>query len=277
MPFRDLTPTSEFAPLLKEDLAWCIRGLPKTLREALYRNPKIILAGGYIRSRVTREPVKDIDLFAPSQDIGATFLLGLPEVAGDKSKLHKTQNALTVKGVRPSIQMITRWTYTDLDSALQSFDYTLAQAGIQRDPTGEGWIGRCSPTYYADLAAKRLVYTSPVRNEDAGGSILRMLKFYQRGYRIPVESLAAVTARLMAGVDLNHPTLRGGKATGPQAYEAALAHVIKGLLREVDPNLNLDDRAYMTSLALPRGEEAPEDLDNPNDLTPETSTPEDPS
>ena len=50
---------------------------------------------------------------------------------------------------------------------------------------GGEYVGLCNIRFYPDLAARRLVYTSPLRNEDAGGSILRVLKFYQRGYRIP--------------------------------------------------------------------------------------------
>ena len=80
------------------------------------------------------------------------------------------------------------------------------------------------------MAAKRLVYLSPVRSEDAGGSILRVLKFYKRGYNIPLDSLAAVIGRLNSGVD--HRATHGD----PAQYEK----VILGLLREVDPNTPME-------------------------------------
>ena len=59
----------------------------------------------------------------------------------------------------------------------------------------------CSGTFYQDLAAKRLRYTRPARNEDAGGSLLRVLKYYQKGYRIPLESFAGVLTRLISALD----------------------------------------------------------------------------
>ena len=34
--------------------------------------------------------------------------------------------------------------------------------------------------FYPDLAARRLVYTAPVRDEEAGGSLLRVRKFIER-------------------------------------------------------------------------------------------------
>ena len=118
---------------------------------------------------------------------------------------------------------------------IQSFDYTVAKAAVWCSgySTLPGrnieWKSICHDEFYADLAAKRLIYTSPQRNEDAGGSLLRMLKFYQRGYRIPLDSLAAVVARLVMGVDMDHlHAISSDK-------ELAIGKILTGLLHEVDP------------------------------------------
>lgn len=216
------------------DLLWCVRRLPRALVALCKANPsRLVIAGGYIRSRITNEPVNDIDCFVASVADGASMALAYAE--GDEKRVHKTQNALTIKASRPTVQFITRWTYTDPVALLDSFDFTIACAAMWW--SGSAWVSMTHPDYYADLAARRLRYTSPQRNEDAGGSMLRVLKFYQRGYRIPIDSLGAVVARLTMGVE----------QVSRSIDEAQLAKVVTGLLHEVDPNLDPDHIAHLPS------------------------------
>lgn len=230
--------------LTKNDLAHATNRLPKKLAALLKQNPnKIIIAGGYLRSRITGEKVQDIDLFAPNKDDAYRFALqyALASAFGAEpddedrafaeAMIHATDNAYTVKGSWPTVQVIHRWTFDDPVAAIESFDFTIAKAAIWYD--GAAWDSVCHPEYYADLAAKRLVYTSPIREEEPGGSLLRVLKFYQRGYRIPMESLAAVLARLTVGIDWEK--IRNPIEPLGSTPEAALAKVLTGLLREVDP------------------------------------------
>ena len=88
------------------------------------------------------------------------------------------------------------------------------------------------------MASKRLVYRSPARNEDAGGSMLRVLKYYQKGYRIPLDSLGAVIARLIHKLDNERV---------PLSDQKAVAHIITGLLREVDPDIDPLHLAHLPS------------------------------
>jgi len=141
------------------------------------------------------------------------------------------------------VQVIHRWTYDVAEDLVQSFDFTIAKAAVWFDPV-VGWNSMCDETFYPDLAAKRLTYTSPQRNEDAGGSMLRVLKYYQRGYRIPLDSLGAVIARLMSGVEFDK--IREGRE---ETQEKQLAKVVTGLLREVDPNLDPSHIAHLPSEA----------------------------
>jgi len=122
------------------------------------------------------------------------------------------------------VQFITRWLYTDPIQLLGEFDFTVAQAVVwHRDGKWHSLVG---DDFYADLAARRLVYTSPHRAEDAGGSILRVRKFLTAGYTIQAGSLAGVIARLCQGVD---------QIRNLGIDEDYLKRLLTALLREVDP------------------------------------------
>lgn len=222
--------------LSPHDLLWCVRRLPKPVVALFKAHPTdVFLAGGYVRSRISGEHVNDIDLFVRDAANARRFAREI--AGGDENRLHVTPNAITIKRISPTVQFIHRWTFDTPADALASFDFTIAAAAIWWD--GASWQSLCDPDYYADLAGKRLVYRRPSRNEDAGGSMLRVLKFYQRGYRIPLDSLGAVVARLCAGVRLD----------AFAAGEDRSAQVITGLLREVDPAIDPDHISHLPSVA----------------------------
>lgn len=226
--------------LSHHDLLQCVRRLPVQVRNLLKERPDLMVAGGYIRACVAGEKVSDIDIMCPSKDAGAACALLLSKAAGD-AKIHKTDNALTVK-LRPvPAQFITRWTFATPKDALASFDFTIACSAFWWD--GKKWCSATHPEFYADLAAKRLVYLAPVREEEAGGSMLRILKFYQRGYRIPLDSLGAVMARMVKELNFKH--------LEDFAHEARVGKVLTGLLREVDPNIDPDHISHLPTAAEP--------------------------
>lgn len=197
------------------------------------------------------------------------------------SRVIKTDNAYTVAGRgRLSVQFIHRWTYPNPEQLLESFDFTIACGAFWWEPprpdcshvvlrpavdggsdvcldcgaqfraddpaTSAGrWRSLVDDRFYPDLAAKRLVYRSPQRNEDAGGSLLRVLKFYQRGYRVPLDSMGAVIARLMSGV--TEEGLNGLISEG-RTREQAVARVVTGLLREVDPMIDAAHVAHLPAM-----------------------------
>lgn len=205
------------------DLKWCLRRLPSEVREELKSaEGKLILAGGFIRACVAGEEINDIDLLCSSKDKAKSVAERLNSESG--KDVWTSDNAITVKKFSIPVQLIHRWTYDRPEDVIPSFDFTIAKAAIWYSST-IGWTSQVAETFYEDLAAKRLVYTSPERNEDAGGSILRVLKFYQRGYRIPLSSLGAVIARLCQAVDFSNCKT-----------EERTAEIITGLLYEVDPN-----------------------------------------
>ena len=202
------------------DMNYCIRRLPKIVRETMKtEGSKLLLGGGFVRSCITREEVNDIDLFVDSYETEDRIIKLLKT---SKDRLYITRNATTI--LRESgvpIQIIHRWMYKAPEDLIYDFDFSICCAVIwYSDEQPSGVVhGR----YYQDLAAKRLVYMQPTREEEAGGSILRVLKYYRKGYTITLDSFGSVIAKMMSNVDM--------KKTGVE-----LEKVITGLLVEVDPH-----------------------------------------
>lgn len=216
------------------DLSFLVTRLPKKVKEAAksdsWKN-KLFIGGGYIRSVITREPVNDIDIFVSSER-DAEFLSVKLTQANEQSV--KTDNAYTIKS-DPAIQIIHRWVFNSAEDTANSFDFTVCSAVIFVNEDGF-WDSYCHDNFYQDLAAKRLVYTSPIRNEDAGGSLLRVLKYYQKGFKIPLNSYGAVIARLLQSVEFDRLDIKN---------ENEVAKVITGLLRVVDPLIDPTHEAHL--------------------------------
>ena len=220
--------------LIPNDLHRVLANIPRDIRELLKNNPNIILAGGCIRSIIASEKINDYDLFGPSRDELERVAKDLAIARG--GKLHTTANAYTVlTHGRTPVQFIFRWTYAKPIDVVKDFDFSIAQAAIYwdvldpKDNTGH-WMSVISDHYYADIAGKRLRYLSPKREEDAGGSILRVQKFLRAGYFIDVQSFSAVIARLCFGVEQIKNNID----------EEFLSRIISGLLLEVDPMIIID-------------------------------------
>ena len=224
--------------LRPQDLAFVVSRIPSDIRELLKRCTGLMLAGGFIRATIAGEKPTDLDLFGRSveQVKFAAKDLAIRRMGGGGGRLIETRNAITLlKPPRLPVQFILRWTYEKPEEVVASFDFTIAQAAIwwnwiSEDRKEGKWHSFASSSFYPDLAARRLVYTSPARNEDAGGSILRVRKFLERGYNIQAPSLAAVVARLMMGVKFDEWN----------ESEPMLAKVLTGLIREVDPLIVVD-------------------------------------
>ena len=215
--------------------------LPKAVRVMLKVTP-LFVGGGFIRATIAGEKPSDVDIFGPSKEVLEIHALNLANVT--KARLHKTENAWSLFGRGIPIQFINRWLFDSPNQVIKSFDFTICQAVVFWSKDGEGeddgqWVSHCSDEFYPDLAARRLVYTFPDRNEDAGGSMLRVRKFIKRGYGIRVESLAGVMARLHSAVaDEAVGALMGSEEI---TREEALTKIFTGLLREVDPLIDISE------------------------------------
>lgn len=222
--------------LTPADLRNVVQHLPKDVRYRLTRNPsKLFVGGGFIRAIVAGEKPSDIDMFGDTKErlTKAAF-----DLANDRpgSKSHITGNAITLLSPeRMPVQFITRWTFNHPMDLVASFDFTVCQAVVYYE--NGNWKSETGEHFYTDLAARRLVYTFPVREEEAGGSMLRAIKYIKRGYNIQIDSLAGVMARVTKAVhnDMNEQAVQIFLAS-----EQTVARHTKELLREVDPLMVID-------------------------------------
>lgn len=214
------------ATLTLNDLQFVVTRIPRDVRE-LMKKYGLYLGGGFIRETIAQQKPNDIDLFGPNKAILDSASKEIAETR--QARVFATDNAITLTSApRLPVQFITRWLFSTGDDVLASFDFTMCQAVVWWN--GCNWESRVADAFYSDLAAKRLVYTSPIREEAAGGSLMRVRKFLARGYNIQAGSFGAVLARVFVKVRDNHMT----------TSEADVGKVITGLLREVDPLLVID-------------------------------------
>ena len=165
--------------LTTTDLAYCVRRLPKDVTEML-RAHCLFVGGGFIRETIAGAAPKDIDLFGDDKESLSRIAESLSSMR--QGRLHWTDNAITLLSPpRMPLQLITRWCFTEPQSLVASFDFTVCQAVIWFNKDAQTFASACSDSFYSDLAARRLVYTFPMREEEAGGSMMRVRKFLQRG------------------------------------------------------------------------------------------------
>lgn len=187
--------------LKDKDVQKVVDKLPYELID-LMKAEGIFLAGGAIHAVIAGEEVKDFGMFTTSKEYARRLTEWLISSFNNEDYL-ETENAFTVKdcmGLIPDIQFIHRWTFNNEWELIGSFDYTIAQAAIWFE-NGD-WKSVAAPSFYDDLEAKQLVYTAPDREEEPGGSLLRMRKFLRMGYDISSYDMAKVISRLLNGVDL---------------------------------------------------------------------------
>lgn len=218
--------------MVVEDLEWCVRRIPNELKQVMeILGARVAIGGGFIRSCITGDPINDIDLFVPDIDVEALIIERLTKGEGVPSgvRVYRTRNATTITGYMYPIQIIHRWLYDKPEDVLIDFDFSITCAVLwfnKTPATTTGcWAGLVHPMYYQDLAAKRLRYLAPNRDEDVGGSVLRVLKYYRKGYNITLDSFAGTIARLVSKLVV--ADLEDHEHT---------AHILTGLLVEVDPN-----------------------------------------
>lgn len=214
--------------LTKGDLQLVVSRIPKDVRTMLTEQP-LFVGGGFIRETIAGNPVSDIDMFGDTKE-GLVASANYLASRRDGAKMHTTPNAITVIAhPRLPVQFITRWLFDNAGDLVNSFDFTVCQAVVWFDRKNKTWKSSVSEAFYPDLAARRLTYTFPVREEEAGGSMLRVRKFLQRGWNIQAWALAGVIARVAIAARV-----------GPDTDEQSATHAISRKLIEVDPLLLID-------------------------------------
>lgn len=220
-----------WAQLMQNDVSYILVQMPKPLRDMLDDSGGTLwVGGGCIRALVAGERLSDWDVFGTNakdlQDAALRLHAAIPGC-----RFITTRNAYTLaRPGKSAIQFIHRWVTPTPEEMMDIFDFTIAQASVVK--VGPKWLGICSPRFYADLAGRRLIYTSPAREEEPGGSMVRARKFMRRGYDIPLESLGALCSRLVSGV-------RDGADFWTRSEEHR-TRLLTALLREVDPLTVID-------------------------------------
>lgn len=234
--------------LTDHDLQWALLKCPRKLIEIMKRREwagKVFVGGGFLRSIVAGEPINDVDVFVKNTADANKLAMAIsgcsPEsfnhsASRKRDGIFSTDNAHTITNVLPRVQIIHRWNFESPVAVASSFDFTVCCAVFWRAAGNDDWRSHCDDRFYADVASRRLFYRAPVRNEDAGGSALRILKYYQKGYRIPLDSFAAVLARMVLGVESEVLEKRN---------EKEIAKIFTGLLREVDPDIDPSHIAHL--------------------------------
>lgn len=174
--------------LYPEDVTRAVAKLPERVARLLQAQP-VFIAGGYVRDTIAGQRPRDIDVFTPGAECSDACISAL----GGADKAHVTEFAHTFPGT-PPVQVIRRWSFGSPDEIFEHFDFTIARAAIFF-ADGE-WRGVCGSRFYADVAAKRIVFdpTDATRSElDDGGSLLRLCKYLRRGYSASPETISLVT------------------------------------------------------------------------------------
>lgn len=186
--------SEEFGLLLHEDMMRVLAALPREVGEYLRDTQGVYLAGGFIRSIISNEAPSDIDLFL--KEGGDPHLTAESLAHGEE--LFTSEFAHTIPSLVHGylVQVIDKWRFASPEDIIRHFDFTIAQAVIwyeSRD-TRPGWRSKCSHQFYQDLAGRRLHYNRYHKPDelDAGGTLLRVMKFVKRGFNISPEDLADI-------------------------------------------------------------------------------------
>lgn len=179
--------------LCKNDLDWALRKIPNSLKYQIEKDLKYhpyLIAGGFIRSCVSGERINDIDVFTHSKEAAQNFA----DKFCSRNRQFVSENAISFNVEGSNVQVIYKWTFNSPEEIIAHFDFTIAQAVLWCIDKNK-WNSMISDNFYQDLAAKRLVYTNP-DNPEAGGSMLRMIKFVRRGYNPTLTTIAQIIGNL---------------------------------------------------------------------------------
>lgn len=225
-----------------------------------------VLAGGFLRSVLNYEPVKDIDIFVDGDATTAkraAYYLGV-------AKVLTIDNAVTVDAFDVPVQFIYRIKFNSPEALLDTFDFSLARAAVWSD--GFAWTSTCDDTYYSDLMARRLRFhkpTDPAVAIDSVTAVARALKFARFGYTIDDDHLAELL--VMASNQIGNMKDRVGVKQLLKKKESGVGEEIGGLFA-LDPLIPAPAQQQGRLIATPTGGNHLYRLDYTNGLTGATVT-----
>ena len=199
------------------------KSLSKRVRNILMGNTNLYIAGGYIRDIHSGIKPKDIDIWGGTK----TQIDSITDKLVKKS-LFETGNSVTMYHKKKVIQFVYRWQFSTALELIESFDFTCCAAAVWYD--GTEWRGISDTFFEYDIDKNQLIYTSPDREEDVMGSMMRVLKFVKRGWDIPDSSIAAVLGRVIHrqyDVVCLFDTVRSHKEVDAIEYITKELHILK--------------------------------------------------
>lgn len=162
------------------------------IHEVLAAFPGYFIAGGAVRALLTGSPITtDVDVFFRNQGERDEFIRVYVPEEKLGTKLHTT-----FKYKEWKIQAIYLDYYADMDTLLNTFDYTICMCGIDG---GNLYVGEYT---LWDLARKKLVVNKITYG---AASLRRMLKYAKQGYTI----CQGTATELLKQVSDNPETIRG--------------------------------------------------------------------
>jgi hypothetical protein len=185
--------------LREDDVERCVRRLTAAQRDLLVLHPEAtMIAGGFVRSCIAHDRIRDVDYFVTEEPQAQKMREQYVRwTKTPDSMIYRTDTALTIGNPKEvPIQLIYRFPFDTPADILSWFDFTISQGAIWFGHD-QKWRGMCSERFYADLAAHRLIYTRPVRDDQDIRLFLRILKHVQLGYSISNRSLAMVMATMV--------------------------------------------------------------------------------
>lgn len=226
--------------LKPNDLHRCLEVLSEKCtdlqRVMIYYPRQLVVAGGFVRDAVWGDLFKDVDVFVPSESVARSAASVLSSLSQKPPIVARTSVSVCDRG-GALVQFSHRQPFADPLEVVGGFDFTTSQGSFWYDG---GWKSHVSDHFYPDVFMLRIRYCAPVRDEDPGASLLRLLRLYRRGYRASLETLARVVARFAS------QSAGSGFLTG--ASEAEAARLLLASLRAADKSSDVGDPAY-TDLA----------------------------
>jgi hypothetical protein len=153
--------------------------LPEIVLQQM-KEDDVVLAGGAIRSIVTGEQIRDIDIFCHSEEQAARLALD----ASHGSLIKKTFLSFTINLNGLIVQYVYYKPFIDGLDLIKSFDYLMSCAEIHWDKATESFVGLCLEGFYTDCATKTLTFRKAEKDRGTLCPLRRALKFTSRGWAI---------------------------------------------------------------------------------------------
>ena len=171
-------------------IANVLEQLPESII-SLMEQYNIVLAGGFIRAVVAKEPPRDIDIFVmePTEQERKQVAKQVIREVWDQP-VHASLYAFTAEpSGMPPVQLVHYWPVDTPEDLLDRFDFTICEAAMWFDGSFPMPVGICSSMFMDDSYSKTIRYADPIREPgelNVADSIKRAFRFRDRGYTLPI-------------------------------------------------------------------------------------------